>query len=141
MTSRLLVAMQFALMAIVVARASPANASPAGGALLAASAFVGLWALASNRPGNFNIRPEPKEGGRLVTHGPYRWVRHPMYLAVLLFTAAFATAGDAWQWAALAALAAVLLAKARREERGMALAHPGYADYRARTRAIVPFII
>jgi protein-S-isoprenylcysteine O-methyltransferase Ste14 len=141
MTSRLLVAMQFALMAIVVARASPANASPAGVVLLAASAFVGLWALASNRPGNFNIRPEPKEGGRLVTHGPYRWVRHPMYLAVLLFTAAFATAGDAWQWAALAALAAVLFAKARREERGMALAHPGYADYRARTRAIVPFIL
>lgn len=141
MTSRLLVAMQFALMAIVVMRASPGNASPAGAVLLAASAFVGLWALASNRPGNFNIRPEPKEGGRLVTHGPYRWVRHPMYLAVLLFTAAFATAGDAWQWAALAALAAVLLAKARREERGMALAHPGYADYRARTRAIVPFIL
>ena len=141
MTSRILVAMQFALMAIVVARASPANASPAGVVLLAASAFVGLWALASNRPGNFNIRPEPREGGSLVTHGPYRWVRHPMYLAVLLFTAAFATAGDAWQWAALAALAAVLFAKARREERGMALAHPGYADYRARTRAIVPFIL
>jgi protein-S-isoprenylcysteine O-methyltransferase Ste14 len=141
MISPLLVAMQFALIATVVARASAADASPAGVVLLALGAFTGLWALASNRPGNFNIRPEPKEGGRLVTHGPYRWVRHPMYLAVLLFSAAFATAGDAWQWAALAALAAVLFAKARREERGMALAHPGYADYRARTRAIVPFIL
>jgi protein-S-isoprenylcysteine O-methyltransferase Ste14 len=37
--------------------------------------------------------------------------------------------------------AAVLLVKARREERGMALAHPGYAEYRARTRAIVPFLL
>jgi protein-S-isoprenylcysteine O-methyltransferase Ste14 len=38
-------------------------------------------------------------------------------------------------------LAAVLVARARREERGMALAHPGYADYRARTRAIIPFVL
>jgi len=139
-TSSLLVAMQFALVAVVVARASPSLAGAAGVALLAASAAVGFWALAANRPGNFNIRPEPRPGGSLVTHGPYRWVRHPMYLAVLLFTAAFASAGDAWQWLAWAALVAVLFAKARREERGMALAHPGYADYRARTHAILPFI-
>lgn len=141
MISGLLVALQFALIAAVVARASPALAGAAGAVLLAGSAAVGLWALAANRPGNFNIRPEPKPGGSLVTQGPYRWVRHPMYLAVLLFTAAFAAAGDAWQWLAWAALVAVLFAKARREERGMALAHPGYADYRARTRAILPFIL
>jgi protein-S-isoprenylcysteine O-methyltransferase Ste14 len=130
MISGLLVALQFALIAAVVARASPALAGAAGAVLLAGSAAVGLWALAANRPGNFNIRPEPKPGGR-----------HPMYLAVLLFTAAFAAAGDAWQWLAWAALVAVLFAKVRREERGMALAHPGYADYRARTRAILPFIL
>lgn len=138
--SHLLVAMQFALMALVVLRASPAAAGPAGVVLLVLSAAVGIWALVANRPGNFNIRPEPKPGGSLVTQGPYRWVRHPMYLAVLLFTAAFATAGDAWQWLAWAALVGVLFAKAHREERGMALAHPGYADYRARTHAILPFI-
>jgi len=140
-TSSLLVAMQFALVALVVARASASLAGAVGAALLAGSVAVGLWALAANRPGNFNIRPEPKPGGSLVMQGPYRWVRHPMYLAVLLFTAAFAAAGDAWQWLAWAALVAVLFAKARREERGMALAHPGYADYRARTRAILPFIL
>jgi protein-S-isoprenylcysteine O-methyltransferase Ste14 len=140
MISSLLVAAQFALIAVVVLRASPSQAAPAGVVLLAASAGVGLWALVSNRPGNFNIRPEPREGGSLVTHGPYRWVRHPMYLAVLLFTAAFASAGDAWQWVAWGALTAVLFAKARREERGMALAHPGYAAYRARTHAILPFL-
>lgn len=71
-------------------------------------------------------------GGVLATLGPYRGIRHPMYLAVMLFTDAFAAAGDAWQWPAWAA---VLFTKARLEERAMALAHPGYADYRARTRA------
>lgn len=139
--STTLVALQFLLMGLVMARTRLPDIGPASVLLLAAGSAVGLWALRANRPGNINIRPEPKEGGRLVTHGPYRLVRHPMYLAVLLFTAAFAAAGDAWQWTLLGALAAVLVAKARREERGLALVHPGYADYRARTRAIIPFVL
>jgi protein-S-isoprenylcysteine O-methyltransferase Ste14 len=139
--SRTLVALQFLLMGLVVARAHLPQAGVAFVFLLAAGGAVGVWALWANRPGNINIRPEPKEGAHLVTHGPYRLVRHPMYLAVLLFTAAFAVAGDAWQWALWAGLAAVLTAKARREERGLSLVHPGYADYRACTRAIIPFVL
>ena len=101
---------------------------------------IGAWAISANRPGNFNIRPEPKEGGRLVTAGPYRWIRHPMYLAVLVTMAAFVAAGDAAQAVLWLLLAGVLAAKAVREERGLVLAHPGYAAYRERTRAILPFV-
>jgi protein-S-isoprenylcysteine O-methyltransferase Ste14 len=139
--SRLLVALQFGLIAILAVRAFPWRFGPAFALLLAAGIAVGAWALSANRPGNFNIRPEPREGGRLVTGGPYRWVRHPMYLAVLLATAAFCADGGAAQWATWATLAGVLFAKALREERSLPLAHPGYAEYRARTRAIVPFIL
>lgn len=138
--SRLLVALQFGLMALMAVRLDAGAIGPAFGALLCAGVAVGAWALAANRPGNFNIRPDPHPEGRLVTGGPYAWVRHPMYLAVLLAMAAFALGGDAWQWAAWAALAAVLAAKARREERGLAILHPGYEAYRRRTRAIVPFV-
>ncbi len=63
-----------------------------------------------------------------------------MYLAVLLVMAGVAIAGDGWQWAGWLALAAVLAAKARREEQGLARVHPGYAAYRAGTRAIIPFL-
>ena len=138
--SRLLVALQFGLIALIAVRLEPARIGPAFVVLLAAGAAVGGWALAANRPGNFNIRPDPRPGGRLVTHGPYAWVRHPMYLAVLLAMAAFAVAGDGWQWVAWAALAGVLAAKARREERGLVRLQAGYAEYRARTRAIIPFL-
>ena len=138
--SRLLVALQFGLIALIAVRLEPARIGPAFVVLLAAGAAVGGWALAANRPGNFNIRPDPRPGGRLVTHGPYAWVRHPMYLAVLLAMAAFAAAGDGWQWVAWAALAGVLAAKARREERGLVRLQAGYAEYRARTRAIIPFL-
>ncbi|NJD87213.1 MAG: DUF1295 domain-containing protein [Betaproteobacteria bacterium] len=127
-------------MALMAVRLDAGAIGPGFVALLGAGVAVGAWALAANRPGNFNIRPDPHPEGRLVTGGPYAWVRHPMYLAVLLAMAAFALAGDAWQWGAWVALAAVLAAKARREERGLATLHPGYEDYRARTRAIVPFL-
>lgn len=139
--SRLLVALQFGLIALIAWRADPARIGPAFVALLVAGLAVGAWALAANRPGNFNIRPEVKEGATLVTHGPYRWVRHPMYLAVTVTMAAFCAAGDAIQWGMWVALLGVLAAKARREERGLVVAHPGYAGYRARTRAILPFIL
>jgi protein-S-isoprenylcysteine O-methyltransferase Ste14 len=139
--SRLLVALQFGLIVVMALRADVARIGVAFAVLLAAGLAVGGWALAANRPGNFNIRPEPKEGARLATGGPYRWVRHPMYLAVLLAMAAFGTAGDGWQWALWLALLGVLAAKAAREERALPLVHPGYAAYRARTRAILPFLL
>jgi protein-S-isoprenylcysteine O-methyltransferase Ste14 len=54
--------------------------------------------------------------------------------------AAFVVAGDAAQGALWVLLAIVLAAKAVREERGLVLAHPGYAAYRERTRALIPFV-
>ncbi len=134
-------ALQFGLMALIALRLEPSRVGAGFLALLAAGLAVGGWALSANRPGNFHIRPDPHPQGELVTRGPYAWVRHPMYLSVLLAMAAFALAGDAWQWLAWALLAGVLFAKARREERGLAILHPGYEAYRARTRAIVPFLL
>ena len=47
---------------------------------------LGVWAILSMRIGNFNIAPDPLKWSKLVTTGPYRLVRHPMYLAILLTT-------------------------------------------------------
>lgn len=45
---------------------------------------IGIWAVAAMGIGNMNISPLVKDGATLVTSGPYRLIRHPMYLAVLL---------------------------------------------------------
>lgn len=141
-TGRLLVAAQFVLIAWLIWPLTPQVWSPAALALLAASVLLGVWTLAHNRPGNFNIRPEPKASGLLVTGGPYRYVRHPMYSALLLFAAAEVAAyADASKLIAWLLLAAVLWAKSLIEERGLREVHAGYAAYALRVRRFVPWII
>jgi protein-S-isoprenylcysteine O-methyltransferase Ste14 len=141
----LLVALQFALVAAVAAPAAKPFAEGLAGAVawlfMAAGLGLGLWALACNRPGNFNIRPTPREGGQLVQSGPYRWIRHPMYSAVLLMAAACAWVdASAWAWLTVGALTVVLMIKAGLEERWMAVKHPGYTDYCRRSRRFLPGI-
>jgi protein-S-isoprenylcysteine O-methyltransferase Ste14 len=143
-TGRVLVALQFGLLALLGWRAwvSPAAAAGQVVALLAASALLALWALSANRPGNFNIRPTPRPEGSLITSGPYRWIRHPMYTAVLLAAAAAAwktfEAADALLWLALLG---VLLAKAAIEERALMRRFPQYQAYRMRTTRLVPWLV
>lgn len=140
--SAALVGAQFGLAVLLLSTTRLSLAPPASwlaAALLVASAAVGVAALAANRPGNFNIRPEPKAGARLITHGIYRSLRHPMYSAFLLLAlAAVAADARAWRGALWLALAAVLDVKARREEGFLQRAYPEYAEYMRRTKRFVP---
>lgn len=140
MIPSLLVAAQFGLIAVILAfGALPFHSMPAA-VIGAGGALLGAWTLLHNRPGNFNIRPFPKLDGRLVTGGPYRWIRHPMYTAVMLVMASFATAAPGLHpgWAALVALLAVLITKAHLEERLLRIRFPAYAGYADATNRFLP---
>lgn len=137
--SRLWVAAQFALIALMLAW--PAHWRVNAWAVLAGAAGVllGSWVLAWNRPGNFNIRPEPRDQGRLVVGGPYRRMRHPMYSALLLGMAAVAAASpDLPRIGGWLALLLVLHGKSALEERLLLARWPEYAAYRARTWKFIP---
>jgi protein-S-isoprenylcysteine O-methyltransferase Ste14 len=142
--SWLLVALQLGLIVVLLGAARwPASPRPwpLALALLAAAVVLGLWALGYNRWGNFNIRPELRTGARLVTAGPYRWIRHPMYTSVLLGVGAFVYADPrAWRIVLFAGLLVVLVAKAAREEEYLRAAFQDYASYAARTWRLVPFV-
>lgn len=136
---RVLVAAQFALIGWLIWPLTAQAWSVAALALLGCAVALGLWTLFHNRPGNFNIRPEPKASARLVTSGPYRFVRNPMYSALLLFAAAEVVAyADPWKIACWLALALVLVAKVMLEERGLRERHAGYAAYAKRVRRFIP---
>lgn len=138
-----LVTLQFGLLLLLAwmasARIADGPVSALAVILALASMALAFWTLLHNRPGNFNIRPTPHKRGLLITSGPYRRVRHPMYSAVLLGAAALALMSPPLPgWLAWIVLLAVLLGKAALEERWLMLAHPTYAAYRAHSWRLVP---
>lgn len=141
---RVLVTLQFGLLAILGWRTwmSPSSLDIVAGFLLSGSALLALWALTANRPGNFNIRPTPRTGGTLVTSGPYRWVRHPMYTSVLTAAASsWIVTNQTIEAVLWLALLAVLLVKADMEERALMIRFPDYQGYRSRTRRLLPWLV
>lgn len=83
-----------------------------------------------------SIMPEAR---RLVTSGPYRLVRHPMYLCeqIGLFGVALPYLSP-WLTPLLAVQMALQLQRMRHEERVLGTSFPAYADYARRTRRVLP---
>lgn len=84
---RLLVTLQFLLLFLIAmshgASRHPVAAAKFGLVLtLIGFGILGFAAIAL-RPA-ITARPEPKVGAPFITHGIYRFIRHPMYLGVLL---------------------------------------------------------
>jgi len=85
--------------------------------------------------------PEPMPGAALVTEGPYRRCRHPLYQAILVGALGMTLLlGSLLHLGLTLALAAVLGGKARREERSLLAMYSAYGAYRVGTPAILPHI-
>ena len=70
---------------------------------------------------------------KLITHGPYAWMRHPMYLAVFLVATGGLLLFQTWSLVFLLATAAALPRRAEREERLLAAEFGGdWATYARR---------
>ncbi|OZG75264.1 hypothetical protein BTA51_02445 [Hahella sp. CCB-MM4] len=101
---------------------------------------AGLATLGYNKIGNFSIYPEPKPHVKLVTNGPYRFVRHPMYSS--LFIMMVGIAGYNWHWLNAIGVGCVVLAvsgKAVMEERFLREMFSVYDEYAAKTPRFVPW--
>jgi protein-S-isoprenylcysteine O-methyltransferase Ste14 len=77
--------------------------------------------------------PRPLPDGKLVQTGPYRLLRHPIYVGGVLFFAGLSLVFSVYGLALTAVLAVFWIAKARLEERLLSERFPQYAEYRRKT--------
>jgi protein-S-isoprenylcysteine O-methyltransferase Ste14 len=83
-----------------------------------------------------------KQEPELVTSGPYRSVRHPIYSGLLLAILGTALATNVYWLIALAVMAAYFIYSATVEERLMTRSFPAaYPAYRAKTKMLIPFVL
>lgn len=98
------------------------------------SALV-LWRLGKS----FSILPEAR---KLVTGGPYSYVRHPLYSVEMITILGTALQFAApWSWIIAVTVVVLLWIRSHFEEQVLAESFPEYAAYRARTKRFIPGVI
>jgi protein-S-isoprenylcysteine O-methyltransferase Ste14 len=103
--------------------------------------LLGLWAVQTMHLGHFNIIPDPRDDATLVERGPYRWVRHPMYAAILWVMVPMVLADvSPTRMAWLLVLVLTLLLKLHYEEALLCRRFADYPDYQQRSHKLLPWL-
>jgi len=104
-----------------------------GVCVLSCSLFT--WAMASNPFFSQIVRVQADRGHTVATNGPYRYVRHPGYVGMILFEFGISTLLASWWAIAAGALCAGLfIIRTALEDRTLQAELAGYADYARQVR-------
>jgi protein-S-isoprenylcysteine O-methyltransferase Ste14 len=99
-----------------------------------------LWARMTFGRRSFHATADPTEGG-LMTSGPYRYLRHPIYAAVMYFVWTGVISHFSLLNVLLGVAATVgLFMRILAEERLVTERYPGYAEYATQTKRLIPFV-
>ncbi len=91
---------------------------------------------------NWGMPASRKENPELITGGPYRYIRHPIYTGFLIGMLGTAIALSLVWILPLVLFGAYFIYAARREEQYMAEQFPEqYPAYKQRTKMLVPFVV
>jgi protein-S-isoprenylcysteine O-methyltransferase Ste14 len=136
-----LVAIQFACLGAIVLTGPILASHPLLLAAEFAAVLLGVWAILTVQIDKVNVVPDPRPNAELVRRGPYRWIRHPMYAALLLGTLALVLAAPSpLRWGLWLVLLVDLLIKLHYEEGLLRQHFSGYAAYMAESKRLIPYI-
>ncbi len=136
----ILVSMQFICLILIFASGRPLAENHLLLALEIMGCALGSWAIITGGQ-NLNITPLVKKEAQLVTWGPYRFIRHPMYSALLLTI--WPLIIDRFSLFLLITglvLTLVIILKLFFEESLLKKNFVEYEDYMKTTRRLIPYI-
>jgi len=139
---KLLVFFQFSTIFLMVLNSNGFLHSFLGVSIFIIGLLIGIWAIRHNKLGNFNIQPKMKENAKLITTGIYAYIRHPMYLSVIIMMLGFLVSSFSLSNLSLFIfLVLVLYLKAKKEEAIWCDCTEKYIEYKSKTKLILPFIL
>ncbi len=138
---KILVFFQFLLLGLIIYTGRKINWTTWQVGLVAAGVIIAIWAILSMRKSKLRINPVPDPSATLVSTGIYKWIRHPMYLSLILIAAGFTGIHDIFfKQIIFLVLIAVLVMKLLFEERLLHKQFPQYEKYCKSTWRLIPFI-
>ncbi len=113
-----------------------------GIALFVAAMGLASWVMMVNRFAETTVRIQTDRAHTVVSTGPYRWVRHPMYVgAILMYPATALMLGSMWALAVAGLIAVLMVVRTALEDRTLRRELVGYEEFTTRTRwRLVPGI-
>jgi protein-S-isoprenylcysteine O-methyltransferase Ste14 len=139
--SILLVVLQFVFILMLLSGSPLKNIPALAYAFIILSILLVFWAIVTMKKSKLRILPEPSPHATLITNGPYRFIRHPMYTAILMGSVGLLIHQFTWlRLSIVIALAIVLVAKLTWEERMLLHKFEAYRDYMRRSTRLLPFI-
>lgn len=113
----------------------PFGAVYPGIALFGLSTTLITWVLVVNPFAESTVRIQTDRGHTVVSSGPYRFVRHPMYVgAILMYLATPLLLGSLWALALSVLICGLFVVRTALEDRTLRRELPGYEAFSARTR-------
>ena len=135
------VGVQFFCLVLIIATGPWLVASPEFLVLEMLGIFFGFWALLTMKLCNLSALPETKPNCSLQTGGPYRWLRHPMYSALLLVMLVLVLEEFTyWRGIVWLVLSLDLVLKLQYEEQLLVNKFPEYRGYQSKTSKLIPWI-
>lgn len=112
----------------------PAWTAWLGVVLFVAGSGFTTWAMVVNRHAEGTVRIQSDRGHAVVTDGPYRFVRHPIYVGTIAgLPAAALVLGSGWALLPMALIVALFVWRTALEDSTLRRELAGYADYAAAT--------
>ncbi|MDD2411559.1 MAG: isoprenylcysteine carboxylmethyltransferase family protein [Bacteroidales bacterium] len=103
--------------------------------------IFGFWSLLFMKISTITPLPDPTSGSQLIQKGPYRYVRHPMYLSVAGYCFCLLMVNFSLLNALIVGLfyMAIFL-KMEIEEVYLVKHYASYKEYMKRTKRLIPFV-
>ncbi len=105
------------------------------------SVILALWAIGVMQASKLNVFPDIRQGAILIRKGPYRIIRHPMYLAVIIFALSLLLMRfTGFRLITFLVLVVDLVMKIEYEESLLIKEFKEYKKYRAKSYKLIPFL-